>query len=179
VGDGCFLATGTALFPGSRLGRGVEVRINGVVDVNTVLDDGAMVPIGWVAVGNPARVIAPWDHDEIWRIQKALDFPKTVYGLPRDASARKRIEHRELGRLGELVDLREPVAHLGRVEHLVGRRLGMLAAVPEAELEPAAVGHAGHLQLAKAGEAPPQRVEQRARAVSQCRHVHRMHPEAG
>jgi carbonic anhydrase/acetyltransferase-like protein (isoleucine patch superfamily) len=92
VGDGCFLATGSSLFPGSRLGRNVEVRINGVVHVNTVLEDDAMVPIGWVAVGKPARVIAPWDHDEIWRIQEALDFPRTVYGLTRDAPARERME---------------------------------------------------------------------------------------
>ena len=92
VGSGSFLATGTALFPGSRLGRNVEVRINGVVHVNTALPDDAMVPIGWVAVGNPARIIAPWDHDEIWRIQQALDFPRTVYGLPRDAPARERMQ---------------------------------------------------------------------------------------
>jgi carbonic anhydrase/acetyltransferase-like protein (isoleucine patch superfamily) len=92
VGDGSFLATGCALFPGSRLGRNVEVRINGVVHVNSVLGDEAMVPIGWVALGNPARPIAPWDHDEIWRIQEALDFPRTVYGLPRGASARERME---------------------------------------------------------------------------------------
>ncbi len=92
VGSGCFLATGCSLFPGSRLGRDVEVRINGIVHVNSVLEDEAMVPIGWVAVGNPARVLAPWDHDEIWRIQEALDFPGTVYGLPRGASARERME---------------------------------------------------------------------------------------
>ena len=92
VADGSFLATGCSLFPGSRLGREVEVRINGVVHVNSVLEDRAMVPIGWVAVGNPARIIAPWDHDEIWRIQEALDFPRTVYGLRRDASARERME---------------------------------------------------------------------------------------
>jgi hypothetical protein len=37
-------------------------------------------PSAYVAltVGNPARTIAPWDHDEIWRIQEALDFPRTV-----------------------------------------------------------------------------------------------------
>ncbi len=91
VGDGCFLATGTSLFPGSRLGRDVEVRINGVVHVNSVLEDGALVPIGWVAVGDPASVLAPSDHDEIWRIQKPLDFPGTVYGLPREAPARERM----------------------------------------------------------------------------------------
>jgi carbonic anhydrase/acetyltransferase-like protein (isoleucine patch superfamily) len=92
VGSGAFIATGAALFPGSRVGRNAEVRINAVVHVNTVLEDEALVPIGWVAVGNPARIIAPWDHDEIWRIQQALDFPRTVYGLPRDATARQRME---------------------------------------------------------------------------------------
>ena len=92
VGDGCFLATGASLFPGSRLGRDVEVRINGVVHVNSVLEDGAMVPIGWVAVGSPARTIAATAHDEIWQIQEPLDFAGTVYGLPRSASARERME---------------------------------------------------------------------------------------
>src|SRR5918911_2949733 len=44
VGDGTFLATGASLFPGVRVGRGVEVRINGVVHVNSALDDRALVP---------------------------------------------------------------------------------------------------------------------------------------
>jgi carbonic anhydrase/acetyltransferase-like protein (isoleucine patch superfamily) len=92
VGDGSFLATGAALFPGARLGTGVEVRINGVVHVNTVLADGAMVPIGWVAVGDPARILPPDRHDDIWAIQERLDFPGTVYGLPRGAPARERME---------------------------------------------------------------------------------------
>jgi hypothetical protein len=62
---------------------------------------------------HPARVgddVLTWDHKEIWRIQKALDFPRTVYGLPRSASARERMErqsewfgaHRE----DRVVDLR-------------------------------------------------------------------------
>jgi gamma-carbonic anhydrase len=92
VGEGSFLATGCALFPGVRLGRGVEVRIHGVVHVNTVLEDGATVPIGWVAVGDPARVLPPGEHDAIWAVQEGLDFPGTVYGLPRDAPARERME---------------------------------------------------------------------------------------
>jgi carbonic anhydrase/acetyltransferase-like protein (isoleucine patch superfamily) len=91
VGDGCFLATGCALFPGARLGRDVEVRIHGVVHVNTVLEDGALVPIGWVAVGDPAQVLAPDRHEEIWAVQERLDFPQTVYGLSRSASARERM----------------------------------------------------------------------------------------
>ena len=92
VGEGSFLATGCALFPGVRLGRGVEVRIHGVVHVNTVLEDGATVPIGWIAVGDPARVLPPGEHDAIWAVQEGLDFPGMVYGLPRGAPARERME---------------------------------------------------------------------------------------
>jgi hypothetical protein len=37
------------LFPGSIVGAGAEVRIHGVVQVNTVLPPGEVVPIGWFA----------------------------------------------------------------------------------------------------------------------------------
>jgi gamma-carbonic anhydrase len=89
VGDGCFLATGCSLFPGARLGREAEVRINGVVHANSTLAPGAVVPIGWVAVGE--EILPPGEHDAIWAIQERLDFPGTVYGLPRDAPARERM----------------------------------------------------------------------------------------
>jgi carbonic anhydrase/acetyltransferase-like protein (isoleucine patch superfamily) len=91
VGDGCFLATGASLFPGCEAGAGSEVRINGVVQVNTVLTPGTTVPIGWVAVGNPARLFPPGAHDRIWDIQEHLDFPGTVYGVSRDTPATERM----------------------------------------------------------------------------------------
>jgi hypothetical protein len=50
--------------------------------VNTALPDDGLVPIGWVAVGDPARILPPSAHDEIWEIQRELDFPGTVFGLP-------------------------------------------------------------------------------------------------
>ncbi|WP_423462474.1 gamma carbonic anhydrase family protein [Promicromonospora sp. MS192] len=89
VEDEAFVATGTSLFPGSVIGRGAEVRINGVVQVNTVLAPGATVPIGWVAVGDPAQILPPDRHEEIWAIQRELDFPGTVYGVGRDVSMRE------------------------------------------------------------------------------------------
>src|SRR5512145_2937592 len=55
VEDEVFIATGAAVFHGARLGRGSEVRIGGVVHVNSTLAPGAEVPIGWVAVGTPAQ----------------------------------------------------------------------------------------------------------------------------
>jgi carbonic anhydrase/acetyltransferase-like protein (isoleucine patch superfamily) len=95
-----FVATGAALFPGARLGRRVEVRINGVVHVNSVLPDGAIVPIGWVAVGDPAEILSPDRHDEIWAIQRELDFPGTVYGQPRGDDLMARVMPRQAAWLG-------------------------------------------------------------------------------
>ncbi|ANJ26967.1 gamma carbonic anhydrase family protein [Agromyces aureus] len=84
IGDEAFIATGAAVFPGGVVGAGAEVRVNAVVHVNTTLDPAAVVPIGWVAVGTPAQLFSPDRHDEIWAVQRTLDFPGTVYGVTRD-----------------------------------------------------------------------------------------------
>jgi carbonic anhydrase/acetyltransferase-like protein (isoleucine patch superfamily) len=85
VGDYAFLATGATVFNGAVIGRGAEVRINGVVHLRTVLPAEAVVPIGWVAVGDPAQVWPPQEHERIWALQAPLDFPRTVFGLERAA----------------------------------------------------------------------------------------------
>jgi gamma-carbonic anhydrase len=87
VADGCFLATGSSLFPGARLGANCEVRVGAVVHVNSALPEGTVVPIGWVAVGDPAKLFSPDRHEDIWAIQEGLDFPQTVYGVPRGTDA--------------------------------------------------------------------------------------------
>jgi carbonic anhydrase/acetyltransferase-like protein (isoleucine patch superfamily) len=88
VRAGAFIATGASLFPGSVVGNGAEIRINGVVQVSTTVEAGSVVPIGWVAVGTPAIVRPPDEHRDIWAVQRDLDFPGTVYGVPRGASMR-------------------------------------------------------------------------------------------
>ena len=87
IADGCFIATGAALFPGARLGAGCEVRIHGVVHVNSVLAPGTVVPIGWIAAGDPAQLFSPDRHEELWEVQRELDFPGTVYGVERGTPA--------------------------------------------------------------------------------------------
>lgn len=83
IDDEVFIATGASIFPGARLGRGSEVRINGVVQLRTVLDPGATVPIGWIAVGDPALIAPPEQHEAIWAVQRELDFPGFVFGVDR------------------------------------------------------------------------------------------------
>jgi carbonic anhydrase/acetyltransferase-like protein (isoleucine patch superfamily) len=83
VGDNAFLATGSTVLNGASVGEGAEVRVNGTVHLRTALPAEAVVPIGWVAVGEPAEVLAPGEHERIWELQEPLDFPGTVFGVER------------------------------------------------------------------------------------------------
>lgn len=83
VEDEVFLATGTTVFNGARIGTRSEVRINGTVHLLTELEPGTTVPIGWVAVGDPPEIFPPDDHEGIWARQEPLNFPREVFGLER------------------------------------------------------------------------------------------------
>jgi gamma-carbonic anhydrase len=89
VEDEVFVATGVSMFPGSRAGAGSELRVNSVLHVRSVLPAGTVLPIGWVAAGDPAQLFSPDRHEELWAVQEPLDFPGTVYGVPRGTSMRE------------------------------------------------------------------------------------------
>lgn len=78
-----FLASGSTVFNGARIGARGEVRVNGVVHLKTVLPEDAVVPIGWIAVGDPAAILPPKDHERIWALQEPLNFPREVFGVER------------------------------------------------------------------------------------------------
>ena len=88
VEDEVFIATGASLFPGSVAGTGSELRINSVLHVNSKLSPATIVPIGWIAAGDPAQLFSPDQHEALWRVQADLDFPGTVYGVPRGTPMR-------------------------------------------------------------------------------------------
>ena len=99
IEDEVFIATGAAVFHSSHLGKGSEIRINGVVHLKTNIPAGEMVPIGWVAVGNPALILPPDQHDRIWEVQRPLNFPLTVYGFEREEASMVKITQRLSQRL--------------------------------------------------------------------------------
>jgi len=84
IEDEVFIATGARIFNGARIGTRSEVRINAVVHLRTTLPAGSVVPIAWVAVGDPVAIVSPDQHDRIWERQQELDFPGYVFGLDRD-----------------------------------------------------------------------------------------------
>jgi len=109
VEDEVFVATGASIFHGARLGKGCEVRINGVVHLKTHVVPGDTVPIGWVAVGSPASILPPNEHEKIWEIQKPLNFPLTVYGFDRSEADMVKITRRLSEALGSHAhDVDEP-----------------------------------------------------------------------
>ena len=89
VEDEVFVATGVSMFPGSVAGTGSELRIGSVLHVNSRLEPGTTLPIGWIAAGDPARLFSPDQHDELWAAQEPMDFPGTVYGVPRGTPMRE------------------------------------------------------------------------------------------
>ncbi|WP_308493498.1 gamma carbonic anhydrase family protein [Microbacterium terrisoli] len=84
IGDEVFLATGTRVFNGAHIDARCDVRINAVVHLRTHLPEDSVVPIGWVAVGEPVQVLPPSEHERIWDLQQELDFPGYVFGLDRE-----------------------------------------------------------------------------------------------
>ena len=98
VEDECFLATGVKIYQGARVGRRTEVRIDGIVHVGAVLPANSLVPMKWVAVGDPAQILPPNQHDEIDAILSGMDFPHVVYGLERQAGTGVDMDMREVTR---------------------------------------------------------------------------------
>ena len=104
VEDEVFIATGASIFHRARLGKGSEVRINAVVHLKSTLAPGVVVPIGWIAVGNPAELFPPDQHEAIWNLQKPLNFPLTVYGFDRSEASMRKITRRLSEVLGAHMD---------------------------------------------------------------------------
>lgn len=88
IDDEVFVATGACVFAGAIVGARSELRIHAVLQVNSVLPADSVVPIGWIAAGDPAQLFSPDQHDALWEVQRGLDFPGTMYGVPRGTSMR-------------------------------------------------------------------------------------------
>jgi carbonic anhydrase/acetyltransferase-like protein (isoleucine patch superfamily) len=88
IGRESFIATRAAIFNGAVVGEDADIRIGAVVHVGSVLPARTTVPIHWIAVGDPAQILPPERHDDISVIQRALNFPKAVFGVDRDDAGR-------------------------------------------------------------------------------------------
>jgi hypothetical protein len=79
---GCaFVATGASIFNGAVLEEGVVVAINAVVHIGTRCLAGTGVPIGHIALGNPATIYPPNEALTVHAQLRSLGFTKAVFGF--------------------------------------------------------------------------------------------------
>jgi carbonic anhydrase/acetyltransferase-like protein (isoleucine patch superfamily) len=81
VGDEVFIATGAMVFNGALMGQASSVALGGAVHIGCVVPPQTRIPIGWVAVGDPARLYPPGQADDIRAgLEEAGGFLPFVFG---------------------------------------------------------------------------------------------------
>jgi len=82
IDDAVFIATGAMVFNGAHMGTASSVALGGAVHIACRLEPGTRVPIGWVAVGDPAELHPP---DQVDAIRGGIDaqggFLPYVFGV--------------------------------------------------------------------------------------------------
>jgi hypothetical protein len=94
IADEVFIATGARVFTGAQMGRGSSVALSGTVHIGCVVPPLARIPIGWVAVGEPARIYPPGEADAI---RAGIDevgggFLPFVFGIDEAANRREQMQ---------------------------------------------------------------------------------------
>jgi carbonic anhydrase/acetyltransferase-like protein (isoleucine patch superfamily) len=83
VADEVFIATGAMIFNGARLERASSVALGGALHIGARLTSEQRLPIGWVAVGDPARMHNATAVDEIRAgLTEQGGFLPYVFGVP-------------------------------------------------------------------------------------------------
>jgi carbonic anhydrase/acetyltransferase-like protein (isoleucine patch superfamily) len=65
VADEVFIAVGAMVLNGAHLGRAASVAAGAVVHLGAIVAPHARIPVGWVAVGDPARSYPPGEAEPI------------------------------------------------------------------------------------------------------------------
>jgi carbonic anhydrase/acetyltransferase-like protein (isoleucine patch superfamily) len=65
IADEVFIATGAMVFNGAHMGRASSVALGGAVHIGCVVPPLTRIPIGLVAVGDPARMYPPGEAEAI------------------------------------------------------------------------------------------------------------------
>jgi len=116
IGDEVFIATGAMIFNGARMGRASSVALGGGVHIGCVVPPQTAIPIGWVAVGDPARMYPPGEVAPIRAgLAEAGGFLPFVFGTDRAADRGEQMRT-AMGRYSRAL-----ARHHARDEEVTGR----------------------------------------------------------
>jgi carbonic anhydrase/acetyltransferase-like protein (isoleucine patch superfamily) len=94
IADEVFIATAARVFNGAQMGRASSVALGGTVHIGCVVPPLARIPIGWVAVGEPARMYPPGEAEEIRAgiAEISGGFLPFVFGIDEVADRREQMQ---------------------------------------------------------------------------------------
>jgi carbonic anhydrase/acetyltransferase-like protein (isoleucine patch superfamily) len=94
IADEVFIATSARVFNGAQMGRGSSVALGGTVHIGCVVPPLGRVPIGWVALGEPARMYPPGDAEAIRAdlAEVGGGFLPFVFGIDEVADRREQMQ---------------------------------------------------------------------------------------
>jgi len=90
IEDGVFVATGAVILNGAKIGRGTVVQVNAVVHIGVVCPPETVIPIGHVAIGNPAIVLPA--HELVRRGDLSADIGFTAFVFGFDSTGQSSAE---------------------------------------------------------------------------------------
>ena len=99
VTDEVFIAAGAMVCNGAHLGRAAAVGAGAVVHLGAIVAPRARIPVGWVAVGDPARIYPPGEAEAIGAglAETGWSFLPLAFGID-DAGGRREQLRAALGR---------------------------------------------------------------------------------
>lgn len=76
-----YIATGATILHGARMGAGSCAAVGALVHARTVVGEEVFVGPHTIAVGDPVRILAPDQHDEVAAAIRAVDFAGAAFGI--------------------------------------------------------------------------------------------------
>ena len=81
IKNSSFIATGASVFNGAILESESTVAINGIVHINAHCAESSYIPMGFIAIGSPAKIYSPHEAPAVHQQLRQIGFTKTVFGF--------------------------------------------------------------------------------------------------
>jgi carbonic anhydrase/acetyltransferase-like protein (isoleucine patch superfamily) len=81
IGPAAYIATGATALHGATVGTGAVLAVAALAHAGASLRDESFVPPGTIAVGDPPRIFAPSEHEELAQAIKEVGFAARAFGV--------------------------------------------------------------------------------------------------
>jgi len=84
IEPGCFIASGACVFNGATMEEYSSVALGGIVHIDTRVPKNTRIPMQHIAFGDPAKIYAPGEAEQI---HTELKFMERVFNVPQSSEA--------------------------------------------------------------------------------------------